>query len=33
MTSDMDVGSLVQISYGNPSTIVESIREDSRRIH
>lgn len=33
MTSDMDVGSLVQISYGDPSTIVESIREDSRRIH
>lgn len=33
MTSDMDVGSLVQISYGDPSTIVEIIREDSQRIH
>ncbi|MCM1258469.1 MAG: GGDEF domain-containing protein [Roseburia sp.] len=33
MTSDIDVGSVVQISYGDPSTIVESIREDSKKIH
>lgn len=33
MTSDMDVGSVVRISYGDPSTIVESIREDSNKIH
>lgn len=32
MTSDMDIGSVVRISYGDPSTIVESIRHDSRRI-
>ncbi|MCM1266884.1 MAG: diguanylate cyclase [Bacteroidales bacterium] len=32
MTSDMDIGSVVRISYGDPGTIVESIREDSRRI-
>lgn len=32
MTSDMDIGSVVRISYGDPSTIVESIRQDSRRI-
>lgn len=33
MTSDIEVGSVVQISYGDPSTIVESIREDSNRIN
>lgn len=32
MTSDMDIGSVVRISYGDPGTIVESIREDSRRL-
>lgn len=32
MTSDMDIGSVVRISYGDPSTIVESIRHDSQRI-
>lgn len=32
MTSDMDIGSVVRISYGDPKTIVESIRHDSRRI-
>lgn len=32
MTSDMDIGSVVRISYGDPGTIVESIRQDSRRI-
>ena len=32
MTSDMDIGSVVRISYGDPSTIVESIRQDSQRI-
>ncbi|MDE6602665.1 MAG: diguanylate cyclase [Lachnospiraceae bacterium] len=32
MTSDMDIGSVVRISYGDPGTIVESIRHDSRRI-
>lgn len=32
MTSDMDIGSVVRISYGDPSTIVESIKQDSRRI-
>lgn len=32
MTSDMDIGSVVRISYGDPSTIVESIKHDSRRI-
>lgn len=32
MTSDMDIGSVVRISYGDPSTIVESIRQDSRKI-
>ncbi|MDE5825517.1 MAG: GGDEF domain-containing protein [Lachnospiraceae bacterium] len=30
MTSDIDVGSIVRISYGDPGTIVESIRQDSR---
>lgn len=32
MTSDMDIGSVVRISYGDPSIIVESIKHDSRRI-
>lgn len=32
MTSDMDIGSVVRISYGDPGTIVESIRHDSQRI-
>lgn len=32
MTSDMDVGSVVRISYGDPGTIVESIRSDSQKI-
>ncbi|MCI8482825.1 MAG: diguanylate cyclase [Lachnospiraceae bacterium] len=32
MTSDIDVGSVVRISYGDPGTILESIKEDSRRI-
>ncbi len=32
MTSDIDIGSVVRISYGDPGTIVESIRQDSRRI-
>ncbi|MDE6212638.1 MAG: FIST C-terminal domain-containing protein, partial [Lachnospiraceae bacterium] len=32
MTSDMDIGSVVRISYGDPGTIVESIRQDSQRI-
>ncbi len=32
MSSDIDVGSIVRISYGDPKTIVESIAEDSRNI-
>lgn len=32
MTSDMDIGSVVRISYGDPGTIIESIRQDSQRI-
>lgn len=32
MTSDMDIGSVVRISYGDPRTIVESIRQDSQGI-
>lgn len=32
MTSDMDIGSVVRISYGDPGTIVESIRQDSQGI-
>lgn len=32
MTSDMDIGSVVRISYGDPGTIVESIKQDSRKI-
>lgn len=32
MSSDMDIGSVVRISYGDPSTIVESIRQDSKRL-
>ncbi len=33
MSSDIDVGSIVRISYGDPGTIVESIKEDSEKIH
>ena len=32
VTSDIDVGSVVRISYGDPGTILESIRNDSKRI-
>lgn len=32
MTSDMDIGSVVRISYGDPGTIVESIKQDSGKI-
>ena len=32
MTSDMDIGSVVRISYGDPGTIIESIINDSRKI-
>ncbi len=32
MTSDMDIGSVVRISYGDSRTIVESIRQDSQGI-
>ncbi|MEY8391400.1 diguanylate cyclase [Lachnospiraceae bacterium] len=32
MTSDIEIGSVVRISYGDPGTIVESIRHDSSRI-
>lgn len=32
VTSDIDVGSVVRISYGDPGTILESIKQDSRRI-
>lgn len=32
MSSDIDMGSIVRISYGDPKTIVESIAADSRRI-
>ncbi len=32
MTSDMDIGSVVRISYGDPGTIIESIKQDSRKI-
>ncbi len=33
MTSDMDIGSVVRISYGDPGTIIESIKEDSKKIY
>ncbi len=33
MTSDMDRGSVVRISYGDPGTIIESIKEDSRKLY
>lgn len=33
MTSDMDIGSVVRISYGDPGTIIESIKEDSRKLY
>lgn len=32
MTSDIDIGSVVRISYGDPNTIIESIKCDSQRI-
>ena len=32
VTSDIDVGSVVRISYGEPGTIVDSIRHDSKKI-
>lgn len=32
VTSDIDVGSVVRISYGDPGTIVASIEHDSKRI-
>lgn len=32
MSSDMSVGSVARVSYGDPSTIAESIRLDSKRI-
>lgn len=32
MTSDIDIGSVVRISYGDPGTIIDSIRADSKRI-
>jgi len=33
MTSDMDIGSVVRISYGDPGTIIESINEDSKKLY
>lgn len=33
MTSDIDIGSVVRISYGDPGTIIESIKEDSRKLY
>lgn len=33
MTSDMDIGSVVRISYGDPGTIIESIKEDSIKLY
>ncbi|MBD5081235.1 MAG: diguanylate cyclase [Ruminococcaceae bacterium] len=32
MSSDIDVGSVVRVSYGDPATIVESIKQDSLKI-
>lgn len=32
MTSDIDIGSVVRISYGDPRTIIESIEYDSQKI-
>lgn len=32
MSSDIDVGSVVRISYGDPKTIIENIRQDSAKI-
>ena len=32
MSSDIEIGSTVRISYGDPKTILESIAEDSQRI-
>lgn len=33
MTSDMDIGSVVRISYGDPGTIIDSIKEDSKKLY
>lgn len=33
MTSDIEIGSVVRMSYGDPSTIIESIKEDSEKIY
>ena len=33
MTSDIDIGSVVRISYGDPGTIIESIKEDSVKLY
>lgn len=33
MSSDIDVGSVVRISYGDPATIIENIEEDSKKIY
>ncbi|MDE6617269.1 MAG: diguanylate cyclase [Lachnospiraceae bacterium] len=33
MTSDIDIGSVVRISYGDPGTIIESIKEDSGKLY
>lgn len=32
MSSDVDVGSIIRLSYGEPQTIVESVRQESDRI-
>lgn len=32
MTSDIDIGSVVRISYGDPGTIIESIQHESQKI-
>lgn len=32
MSSDIDVGSVVSISYGDPATIIQNIKEESQRI-
>ncbi len=32
MSSNLDVGSVARISYGDPATIVQNIKEDSRKI-
>lgn len=33
VTSDVDVGSTVRISYGDPATIVESIKQESAKVY